>query len=146
MIIVTGSRSKKFGDICYTFVIFSTNISDFTTEHLLMMLNEKNYPIYFFLVILVNCFLHIICVYFLVGSRIHLLMTNPNYDFNDSSYGSSTDLSQYVALRSKIRSMSIFMRFRSNPSLSIRDSIIRPNNSQAKSGGSSMIIEKVNQA
>jgi len=106
MIIATGSCSKKFGDICYTFVIFSTNISDYIIEHTLTRINDNNYPLYFFLVILVNCFLHIFCVYILVGSRINLLMSNPEFDANSAS----TDASQYIALRSKLRSMSIVRR------------------------------------
>jgi len=108
MIIATGSCSRKFGDICYTFVIFITNISDFIVERLLTWLNEKNYPLYFFIVILVNCFLHFVCIYFLVGSRIHLLMTDPEYDMITSSNNkNSTDITQFISLRSKIRSMSI---------------------------------------
>ncbi|OUM63269.1 hypothetical protein PIROE2DRAFT_10238 [Piromyces sp. E2] len=130
MIIATGSRSKKFGDVCYTFVIFSTNISDFLTERLLMWLNEKNYPVYFFIISLYTCFVHFICVYFLVGSRIQLLMTNPNFDADVSSNGTSDDITKFIALRSK--TMSILRRFSNSASLSIRNSILKSNCSQKK--------------
>jgi len=122
MIVATGSRSKKFGDVCYTFVIFSTNISDFVTERLLTRLSDKNYPLYFFLVILVNCSLHFICIYFLVGSRIQLLMSDPEFDATTSTRNSK-DITQYVALRSKIKSMSIYKRLSMAYSFSVRNSI-----------------------
>jgi len=128
MIIATGSCSKKFGDICYTFVIFSTNISDFIVERLLHWLSDKEYPLYFFLVVLVNCSLHIICVYVLVGSRIHLLMTDPNFDAS-SSTSSTTDATQFIALRTKIRSISIIKKISTLVSSSNKS-----NNSQMKSG------------
>ncbi|ORX50026.1 hypothetical protein BCR36DRAFT_327497, partial [Piromyces finnis] len=104
MIIATGSHSKKFGDICYTFVIFSTNISDYLVNELIKKLDGKNYPLYFFLTILFNCFLHFACVYILIGSRVHLLITKPGFDMIDSN---GTDITQYVALRSKLKSMSM---------------------------------------
>ncbi|ORX50028.1 hypothetical protein BCR36DRAFT_327504 [Piromyces finnis] len=116
MIIATGSRSKKFGDVCYTFVIFGTNISDFLVERLITRLDGKEYyPLYFFVTVFFNCLLHFICVYILVGSRIHLLINNPNFDFVSSSNGTTnaSDASQYVALRSRIRSMSIVKRYSS---------------------------------
>jgi len=110
MIIATGSHSKKFGDVCYTFVIFIINISDYLVERLITKLDGgSNYDIYFFLTVVFSCLLHFICVYILVGTRILLILTCPDYDFNTSRR--SGDASQYVALRSKIRSMSIFRRF-----------------------------------
>ncbi|ORX59214.1 hypothetical protein BCR36DRAFT_408728 [Piromyces finnis] len=111
MIIATGSQSKKFGDICYTFVIFITNISDYIIERLITRLDGgDDYPLYFFITIVFNCLLHFICVYILVGSRISLLLNNPKFDFV-SSTSSSSDASQYVALRSRIKSMSILKRY-----------------------------------
>ncbi|ORX46467.1 hypothetical protein BCR36DRAFT_297677 [Piromyces finnis] len=133
MIIITGSRSRKFGDICYTFVIFITNISDFNVERLIVWLNEENYPLHFFIIIIFDCVLHFICVYFLVGSRIQLLLTNPEFDFVNSSNNSSDD-TQYIALRSRIRSMSILKFISSIGSTDTRKSMLRSTNSQQRSG------------
>ncbi|ORX59215.1 hypothetical protein BCR36DRAFT_401805 [Piromyces finnis] len=93
MIIATGSQSRKFGDICYTFVIFITNISDYIIERLITRLDGGDYyPLYFFITIAFNCLLHFICVYILVGTRISFLFTNSNNNvFN------STDATQYIA-------------------------------------------------
>ncbi|ORX50030.1 hypothetical protein BCR36DRAFT_352923, partial [Piromyces finnis] len=121
MIIATGSRSSKFGDVCYTFVIFCTNISDYLVNELIKKLDGKNYPQYFFLTILFNCFLHFICVYVLIGSRIHLLMNNPEFDTGGTN--STTDATQYVALRSKLRCMSIMSGSRFTTNSNTRGSI-----------------------
>ncbi|ORX50027.1 hypothetical protein BCR36DRAFT_412519 [Piromyces finnis] len=106
MIIATGSRSKNFGDICYTFVIFSTNISDFLVERLITKLDGgDNYPLYFFLTILFNCFLHFSCVYVLVVSRIVLILLYPNSEKNtsQSNTNSYNDATQYIGLRFKLK-------------------------------------------
>ncbi|OUM66410.1 hypothetical protein PIROE2DRAFT_6354 [Piromyces sp. E2] len=108
MIIATGSCSKKFGDIFYTFVIFCINISDYLVEHLITKLNGgSRYPLYFFLVISLSCFLHFACVFILVGMRIFLIMTNHYVDLFEESESSSNDVSQYVALRSRINNRKI---------------------------------------
>ncbi|ORY75589.1 hypothetical protein LY90DRAFT_665882 [Neocallimastix californiae] len=112
MIVATGSHSKKFGDICYTFVIFSTNISDYIVGRLITRLDGgDNYPLFFFITIIFSCLLHFICVYTLVGSRILLLMRGSRNYSNSSTTNDSSDATQYIALRPGIRIMSIIKRF-----------------------------------
>jgi len=108
MIVATGSYSKKFGDICYTFVIFSTNISDYIVGRLITRLDGgDNYPLFFFITIIFSCLLHFICVYTLVGSRILLLMRGSRNYSNSSTTNDSSDATQYIALRSRTKGMNI---------------------------------------
>jgi len=108
--VITGSHSKKFGDIYYTFVIFSTNISDFIVERLITCLDGDNYPLYFFITIAFNCFLHFICVYVLIGSRIELLMISPNIEDTEKS---KNDITDYVSMyNSKIKYSLLYKKFK----------------------------------
>jgi len=108
MMVVTGSQSKKFGDVCYTLIIFSTNISDYIVERLITYLHGDNYSLYFFLAISFSCFIHFICVYVLIGSRIKLLLINPDFDFDNSSKKNSNDITEYVALIKNRRKFLLF--------------------------------------
>jgi len=100
MIISTGSNSKRFGDVCYTFVIFSLNISDFIVLRLVEKLSYKNFKNAFLLIVLFNCLAHFFCVYVLIGSRIVLVLLNPS---SLDSYGAknSNDLKEFVPMRNK---------------------------------------------
>jgi len=109
MIVITGSKSKKFGDIYYTFVIFITNISDYNIERLITRLGGDNYPLYFFITCIFNCFLHFICVYVLIGSRIQLLIINPDLT-NKISKKDSNDLRKYVTLYKRRTRFSFFYK------------------------------------
>jgi len=111
MMVVTGSQSKKFGDVCYTLIIFSTNISDFIVERLITHLHGNNYSLYFFLTVIFSCFIHFICVYVLIGSRIKLLLINPDFDFNNSSKKNTNDITEYVSLIKRKRKFLFFKSF-----------------------------------
>jgi len=161
MIIATGSRSKNFGDVCYTFVIFITNISDFIINRLMKYLKEDGYPRYFFYTIIFNCVLHFICVHYLVGSRIQLLLFNPNFKFSSktkASHRSTLDITQYIALRSKTVSLSFIKKWFKKPSSENNSSIssdsqiasegsaYRSSIPYTKTGNNDIVIEKLNDA
>lgn len=74
MIISTGKVSKKFGDICYIFITFVLNISDFFVERLFEKLNYINYEKFFLLIIFINGLVTLTCIYILVGSRVFFVM------------------------------------------------------------------------
>eukprot|EP00833_Pecoramyces_ruminatium_P001564 jgi/Orpsp1_1/1175596/evm.model.c7180000054472.1 len=74
MIISTGRVSKKFGDICYIFITFVLNISDFFVERLFEKLNYINYEKFFLLIICINGLVTLTCIYILVGSRVFFVM------------------------------------------------------------------------
>lgn len=51
-----------------------------------------------------NCILHFICVHYLVGIRIQLLLNDRTFH-DECLTNNSTDPSQYVPLKSKVKSM-----------------------------------------
>jgi len=70
MIITTSKFTKKFGDICFIYIIFVLNILDYLSKILLEKFHHQNYKKYFLFIILMNSFITFLCVYILVGSRI----------------------------------------------------------------------------
>ncbi|ORX79208.1 hypothetical protein BCR32DRAFT_294565 [Anaeromyces robustus] len=126
MIITTGNVVNKFGDICYTFVIFSLNIVDFISNRLLHKLYYSNFAFDYFIITLFKCIACLSCIYFLVGSRLIFIIlynpprtptlsrpcntnnysntnynaqTNKNNNNNNDDDNSLKNLSDYVALR-----------------------------------------------
>jgi len=147
MIIATGSCSKKFGDICYSFVIFIINISDFLEERLITRLDGKNnYKLYFFLTVVCSCILHLICVFTLVGKRILIIEKNRKFDLL-SSKGSHTteEISQFVAARSRIKSMSVnkmnIMSYNNNDDTTTCKTSITQVNSQSRADSNETIYK-----
>jgi len=109
MIIITGSNSKKFGDICYVFVVFIINVNDYMIDFMISCLDETYFFSSFFLLTLYNDLLILICVYLLVGSRIIVILINPNYDNRKSG---SENLKKCVAMN--LSSMLKIMKDKNN--------------------------------
>jgi len=84
MIIITGSNSKKFGDICYVFVVFIINVNDYMIDFMITCMDEPYFFSSFFLLTLYNDLLILVCVYLLVGSRIIVILIDPNCDSRKS--------------------------------------------------------------
>jgi ABC-type glycerol-3-phosphate transport system substrate-binding protein len=95
MIICTGSFSKKFGDICYVFVVFLINVNDFMINFMITIFDEGVFFKFFFLLTIYNDIMVLFCIYFLVGSRVLNILINPKYD---NVRGSSVDLRKYISL------------------------------------------------
>jgi hypothetical protein len=116
MIITTGQVSQKFGDICYTFVIFFLNISDFIAERLLEKLSDENYEKYFLLIIIFNTVACFLCIYTLVGSRLYLIVMYPAELKNMTSQFVSSDnlgnFAAFVPLISRKRYFSVLNKFK----------------------------------
>ncbi|KAL6621355.1 hypothetical protein U3516DRAFT_862577 [Neocallimastix sp. 'constans'] len=100
MIIATGRNSKKFGDICYTFVIFILNINNFVTGSLIVLMSYEYWDLGFFLLILYNGVCCLFCIYMLVGSRLLFILITQD-DIDVSKY-KSEDLKEFIPLKRTI--------------------------------------------
>jgi len=99
MIITTGNVSKRFGDICYVFIVFLLNIVDFIVERLLQKLSHEYYPQLLFLIFIFNAISYFLCVYYLVGSRLIFILSS---EFMEKEQTVSVeDLSHFVGLKSR---------------------------------------------
>jgi len=116
MIITTGQVSQKFGDICYTFVIFFLNISDFIVKRLLEKLSYENYDKYFLLIIIFNTVASALCIYTLVGSRLFLIIMYPGEIGSNGIKLVTSDnldnLAAFVPLISRKKYFSILNKFK----------------------------------
>ncbi|ORX50029.1 hypothetical protein BCR36DRAFT_412521 [Piromyces finnis] len=130
MAIYTGTLSKRFLDISYIFVIYTTNIADYIVERLITRLKgSMYYPMFILLIVLFHCIVHFNCVYLLIGLRIYFIKKNPRYNF-DNIY--NTNVAQLIPLKYKTKTMSVFRRFSVLSSTSSFN-----NNPSIRSGGAS---------
>eukprot|EP00833_Pecoramyces_ruminatium_P005064 jgi/Orpsp1_1/1179096/evm.model.c7180000067907.1 len=110
MIIATGKSSKKFGDICYTFIIFILNISSFITKRLLEKLAHKNYEKYFLLIIIFNGLTTLLCIYVLVGSRVLLIcLSNGEYTLKSNQNCTPKNITEFIPLKAKKKDLLFLM-------------------------------------
>ncbi|ORX50033.1 hypothetical protein BCR36DRAFT_327522 [Piromyces finnis] len=114
MIITTGGKSKRFGDVCYTFVIFGLNISNFIVQRLLLTLSDEYFYSVFLLIVSFNCLTHFFCIHFLVGSRILLILLNPSTVESNVSKVNTTYLKEFIPLKRNNAYVSLIGRFKKN--------------------------------
>jgi len=95
MIIITGSHSKKFEDIYFLFVVFIINVNDYMIDFIISCFDETYFFSSFFLLTLINDLIILVCVFLLVGSRIIVILFNPNYGSRNSGV---ENLKKYVPM------------------------------------------------
>jgi len=95
MVIITGNYSKKFGDICYIFVVFIININDYMINLMITRFDEESFFKFYFLLTVYNDVMILICIYLLVGSRVLNIFINPKFDNPRSS---NVDLKKYIPI------------------------------------------------
>jgi len=137
MIICTGSFSKKFGDICYVFVVFFMNVNDFMINFMITIFDEGIFFKFFFILTIYNDIMVLFCIYILVGSRVLNILINPKYD---SVRGSSVDLKKYVTLN-----FSLFSRS-SNKTMNGSNSTLNKNSSISRNRESTVPTLKRNRS
>ncbi|OUM63734.1 hypothetical protein PIROE2DRAFT_9672 [Piromyces sp. E2] len=98
------NNSKKFGDICYVFVVFIINVNDFMIDLMISFMDEQYFYSFYFLLTVYNNVMILVCVYLLVGSRIIVIFLNPNYDKRVSS---NDNIKNFIPLNLSIMSTMI---------------------------------------
>jgi len=83
-------------DISYIYIIVILNISDHVFNNYIYRITVEDFPVYFFIFTLINCIIHAICLYILIGSRLLLLITLRN-EMN----GNNNDLKDFVPMSTK---------------------------------------------
>jgi len=124
MIIITGNYSKKFGDICYVFVVFIININDYMINLMITRFDEEKFFKFYFLLTVYNDILILLCIYLLVGSRVLNILINPKFDNPRSS---NVDLKKYIPISLGFFSRNSNSTNESSTNNTIRDSKLTDN-------------------
>jgi len=96
------SKAKKVKDVSYLFAIFIINVSNNIVDSLFVKLSYDYLRIFLTIIVLHHCLIHMICVYYLAGSRISTIMRY----FNNSNGKEVMELSthsirSYIPMSSK---------------------------------------------
>eukprot|EP00833_Pecoramyces_ruminatium_P009151 jgi/Orpsp1_1/1183183/evm.model.c7180000084202.1 len=141
MMITTGSVSKKFGDVCYIFVVFGLNISDFITNKFLQKFSHEHYNVLYLVVIILNGLVYFTCVYTLVGSRLIFVLLYAS-ESTDNKNISSSDLKEFVPLNNdKNRYFSLIKKFKSIVSIGSGNSSNKNSNSSLNVNSKHMALK-----
>jgi len=110
MTIRIGGKSKKFIDVCYLFVIFIINITNFNVKRLLLKIYHENYGKYFLMIALFNGLITLFCIYILVGSRIVCILYNSDeYTMDDDKHLIPKNIIDFIPMSVKKKKLKFVM-------------------------------------
>jgi len=78
LVICTGKVSKKYGEFKYIYIMFCVGIMEYGFNFILAKLPSNGYFGYYILTVVINMFLNLLLIYYLIGSKLIYCIKHPN--------------------------------------------------------------------